>query len=125
MAVDNKNYAAICTPLTQAVGEDSTRENLTAGSSVGCLVYFERMTPGQAFDEFGVSLRDPAVIQCEVLDAGKFDIGPDGSTVDGVGVQVLVGGRYYRVVGRPEIHDLGDECDHADVILDVAQYPVQ
>lgn len=79
------------------------------------LCYFERVSPGEMYATWGVSLKDPAFIQCEVSDAKDFL--PDA--------EVAVAGRVYRVEGMPEIHDAGNAADHADILLEFKRYNLQ
>jgi hypothetical protein len=114
-------HSALVFPVAQP---DSTRASAGGakvagnpsilGAPIGLRVYFESVDPGEAYAKTGVMLKAPAYIQCEVSEAGYFQ--PDA--------EVVVQGRTYVVRGLPEIHDAGDQSDHADVVLELKQYPI-
>lgn len=110
-----KPYAALIHPIGQTVGPDGVWQNPTQAAvpqAIQC--YFERITPAEAYERFGVELSDPAFIQCELFDGAKFT--PDA--------EVQVDNRVYRVVGEPEHHSAGNDADHTDVVLESRQYPI-
>lgn len=116
MSVPVKPYVALIYPVDQEATAQGVAGNPARVSSPNAIYcYFERISPGEAYLRYGVNLSDPAFIQCEVFDGSKFQ--PD--------FEVLLNdnsGRVYKVVGLPEIHDAGNDADHADIVLDFKRY---
>ena len=109
-----KPYTVSVRPTLQQQGANGVFTNQFSGDSSSVTCYFEELTPGDAFNRYGVELKQPANIQCEVADAVHF----------AAEAEVTVRGRVYRVVGNPEIHDAGNIADHADILLEFKQYPL-
>ena len=110
-----KPYTAIITAVQASQDSDGVLGNpspINTSTTVQC--YFERQTPDEVYATYGVELKNPAVIQCEISDSSSFT--PDA--------EVLVRGAIYKVVGNPELHDAGNDADHADIVLEFKNYPL-
>ena len=108
-----KPYTATILAVSQTLQSDKTLGNVhKPGSTLTASVYIEQVNPSEAYMRYGVDLKNPAFLQCELADASKFT--PDA--------EVTIGTRVYRVVGQPEIHDAGNDADHADVMLEFKQF---
>jgi hypothetical protein len=110
--VEHKPYAVVIYPVTQPLNEGVFGNPVRTGVALTTMAYVEETTPGEAMERFGGKVREPALLLCELAAAELFQ--PD--------FEVLVGRRMYRVVGRGEIHDAGDEADHAEIILEFKEY---
>lgn len=73
------------------------------------------MTPGEAYQRYGVQLRTPAVLQVDVSEAGKFNVGSE----------VLVEGRYYNVCTAPAVYQAGLDTDYAEILLEGKDTPLE
>ncbi|MGI0134576.1 MAG: hypothetical protein ACREBW_06435 [Candidatus Micrarchaeaceae archaeon] len=113
LVVPIKTYTALVSQVSQLTAVDSTLSNPhKPNGPVSVTCFFQRLSAGEAYQNFGVVLKDPALIQCELVDAAHFS--PEA--------EVAVGGRTYVVRGNPEIHDAGNDADHADIWLEFKNY---
>lgn len=90
------------------------------GSSVDVYVYFQPTTPGLVFQKYGLELKSPAVLLCELDHADVFDPAVDSA---GHMVQVLARGEVFYVASRPQRLESGEDTDHATVLLEYGRYP--
>jgi hypothetical protein len=110
-----KPFSVLIRPVAQTLLADGVFGNPSVPvEAIGLQAFFEPLGTGEAYERWGVVLRQPACILCDPADAGAFT--PDA--------EVLVDGRVYRVLGTPEIYDGGFETDYAEVRLEAKQYPL-
>jgi hypothetical protein len=111
--LDLKPHTAIVRPVGQtrlADGTASNKQILSQGTAVRC--YAEQMSAGDALMKFGLELRNPCLILCEIEDAHYFE----------AEFEVQVGNRFYNVKGDPAIYEIGDETDHAEVLMEFKMF---
>lgn len=90
-------YTVTVTPIATVV--DATSGNLASnpvkGTPTSAQVDIQDMTPGQAFQSWGVELDAPAKLYCATADAAKFTNG----------AEVVRGSLVYTVMGEPILRD--------------------
>ena len=125
MSVFIKNAIAIAYPVTQPVDGSNNAQNPTPGEPVSVQVYFEEATPSEVLIEYGLTLRQPAFMQCELADAGSFG----SQTIVQIQLYgVTYGdGEYYQAYvcqGNPENHRVFgfSAADHSDIVMELQQY---
>lgn len=107
-----KPFTATVRPVVQVVQAGGTYGNAELGQATEVLCDFQPISSHEAFRDFMVELRQPAIILCEVADAAAFT--PDA--------EVSVLGSVYRVEGTPVLYMQGMDCDHAQILLELKQF---
>ena len=114
MGLQIKPHSVTVSAVTQAELSDSVLGNPDTGvasSSIQCLCV--PMRPGEAFERFGVVLKDAWTIYVEVSDAATFT--PQA--------EVTFGSLVLYVQGDVEMHANGDTADCALVYATRLEYP--
>ncbi len=128
MAVLIKNAVAIVYPVLQAANASNVAENPAPGASVSIPVYFEEATPSEVLIDYGVQLRQPAYLQCELSEASNFS-SQALVKIQLNGVTYPAGDFYQEYVcqGNPENHRVPgfSDADHTDVLLELLEYAQQ
>lgn len=78
-----------------------------AGSTTSVAGDFQRMSPGQSVQEFGVELEDSAKLYVATADAGSF----------AQGYLVEFESKSYSVVGQPQVRDDGSYVSSYCLVL--------
>jgi hypothetical protein len=131
-----KNVTVAVAAVSQAVLADRTVGNPSAGASWSCSGYLEHLTPGEAYLDYGVLLKSPAVFQVDVSDfvaaATAAGVTPSAFadalanaqitvTAHIVGIGAFVG-NVYGAQGRPTSYDEGLPADHVLFVLEQKMY---
>jgi hypothetical protein len=100
MAWRYPNTVAVA-PQTAAInGTTKLTANPVIGSSVNVACDFQKLTPGRAFEDFGVQLQNPARIYIQSSDLSKF---PQGARVTFESILYDVVHSMKRSVGRSTV----------------------
>ena len=114
--VPYRPHSALVWPIEEVAGSDGVLGTpAPAGTPSARKGYFEPLTPSAALQRFGILLKLPAAFQVEISDAAKLSAGSE----------VLIEGRYYTVMGEPEIHRSELDSDHAEVVLEGKDHPIK
>lgn len=114
MALQIKPHVVTVSAVTQASLSDSVLGNpVTGGASPSIRCLCVPMRPGEAFERFGVVLKDAWTIYVEVSDAATFT--PQA--------EVTFGSLVLYVQGDVEMHSNGDAADCALVYATRLEYP--
>ncbi|MDR3691183.1 MAG: hypothetical protein P4L46_17515 [Fimbriimonas sp.] len=114
MPVQIKPHSITVRTVAQTAGSDSVLENPVADSPsapIACLC--QPLKPKEAFERFGVVLRDAWTVTLEIADAASLS------------PQALIafGSNTYAIQGDVEVHQNGDAADCAIAYMARLQYP--
>lgn len=115
-----KTHSAIVQACTQEPDETGViRDPQLGAASTPILCYAEPMNSGDAQMEFGVVLKQPWFLMCELADEPTFTPSAIVQLTPSSGGATL----WFQVVSWPGRSEAGNAADHAEVLLRRLQYP--